>query len=409
MSNAPRFDIDLAEFWRDPYPALARIRAEAPIAFVPQLGGTVLSRYDDIMASEKLIDVFSSHQPNGLMNRLMGHNLMRKDGAAHTAERKTVFPAMSPRTVKDHWLARFQSHSDRLLDELAPAGEADLFHAYAMPFSAECLKDVTGLTNAHWKDMDTWSQGMIDGIANYAGDPAVEARCHAATAAIDTAIDDMLPAAKANPGRDMLSLMLQGGMPMDSIRANIKLAISGGQNEPRDTVAGAIWALLEHPDQLAAVLRGEVTWHKVFEEFVRWISPIGMMPRRVARQHTIAGVTFEPEDRVFFFASSANRDEAHFPGGDRFDVGRIASPNIAFGAGPHYCVGAWVSSAMVAGVALPSIFRRLQRLRLGSERVRTGGWAFRGILNLPARWDSTEGAGRPLTEPAHPPTVRSRS
>ena len=100
MSTAPHFDIDPADFWRDPYPALARLRREAPIAFVPQLGSTLFTRRDDIFVSEKQIDVFSSHQPNGLMNKLMGHNMMRKDGDAHLAERKAIFPSVSPKTVK---------------------------------------------------------------------------------------------------------------------------------------------------------------------------------------------------------------------------------------------------------------------------------------------------------------------
>ena len=69
----------------------------------------------------------------------------------------------------------------------------------ALPFSAECLKDVTGLTNMRFQDMDAWSQAMIDGIANYTGDPEVEARCHAATAGIDAAIDDMIPVVKKHP------------------------------------------------------------------------------------------------------------------------------------------------------------------------------------------------------------------
>ena len=71
MSTAPHVDIDLAAFWRDPYPMLAHLRRDAPIAFVPQLGGTTLTRRDDIFVSEKQIDVFSSHQPQGLMNKLM--------------------------------------------------------------------------------------------------------------------------------------------------------------------------------------------------------------------------------------------------------------------------------------------------------------------------------------------------
>jgi hypothetical protein len=86
MSNAPHYEIDVAAFWADPYPDLARMRREVPIAFVPQLGSTVFTRRDDIFSQEKRIDVFSSHQPAGLMNRLTGHNMMRKDGDAHMAQ-----------------------------------------------------------------------------------------------------------------------------------------------------------------------------------------------------------------------------------------------------------------------------------------------------------------------------------
>src|SRR4051794_38615398 len=169
---------------------LARFRAEAPIVFVPQLGSTLLCSRNDIFVSEKQIDIFSSHQPQGLMNRLMGHNMMRKDGDAHMSERKTIFPAISPKTVKLHWTAQFQAHADRIIDHLDPAKPIDFCKAFALPFSAECLKSLTGLTNMRFQDMDAWSQAMIDGIANYAGDPKIEARCHEATVGIDAAITD---------------------------------------------------------------------------------------------------------------------------------------------------------------------------------------------------------------------------
>src|SRR3954466_15127318 len=199
MSNAPHFNIDVAAFHADPYPALKRMRHEAPIAFVPQLGSTVFTKRDDIFVQEKRIDVFSSHQPAGLMNRLMGHNMMRKDGDAHMSERAAMFPAVSPRTVREIWSRHFQDHAKRILDDLAPSGGADLCKAFALPLSAECLKDITGLTNMRYQDMDAWSQAMIDGIANYTGDKAVEARCHAATAGIDAAIDDMIPVLRKHP------------------------------------------------------------------------------------------------------------------------------------------------------------------------------------------------------------------
>src|SRR2546423_1017594 len=170
MSSAPHFSIDREEFWRDPYPDFARMRAEAPIAFVPQLGSTLFTRRDDIFVCEKRIDVFSSHQPAGLMNRLMGHNMMRKDGDAHMAERAIYFPAVSPKAMRAHWRDEFQAHADRILDALAPKGGADLLTDFALPLSGECLKTVTDLTNIRYQEVDAWSQGMIDAIVNYASD-----------------------------------------------------------------------------------------------------------------------------------------------------------------------------------------------------------------------------------------------
>ncbi len=388
MSSAPRFDIDVSAFWKDPYPALAQMRAEVPIAYVPQLDAFLLTRRDDIFVCEKNIEVFSSHQPEGLMNKLMGHNMMRKDGEDHLSERKMIFPSVSPKTVKTVWTKGFQEHADRILESLEPEKAADLCKAYALPLSAECLKLVTGLTNLTYEEMDEVSQAMIDGIANYTGDPEVEKRCHQATAKIDAAIDDMMPVLAASPNHSLLSVMMQADMAEDSVRANVKLAISGGQNEPRDAIAGAIWALLTHPDQLAEVRAGKTSWRQVFEEYARWISPIGMSPRRIAKRFTYEGVTFEPESRVFLMFGSANRDEAHFEHPEAFDISRDVSKSIAFGAGPHFCAGAWASRAMVADVALPSIFARLKNLRLqkGAD-VPIGGWAFRGVLNLPCAWD----------------------
>ena len=386
MSTAPRYEIDPKAFAADPYADLARMRRACPIAYVPQLDATLITKRDDIFDNEKKIDVFSSDQPDGLMTTLMGQNMMRKDGDAHMAERRAIFPSVSPKTVKTVWRAKFETATQRILTGLAARPGGDLVTDFAMPVSAEALKVITGLTNMDFAEMDRVSQGMIDGCANYAGDPAIEANCHDCTASIDRHIDAMWPLVTAAPDHSLLSVQIAAGLSDAQIRANIKLAISGGQNEPRDAIAGAAWALLSHPDQLAQVRAGAVSWAKVFEEYARWISPIGMSPRRVARRHAVREVVFEPDDRVFLMFGSGNRDEDVFEHPDRFDLTRDLAKSISFGAGPHYCAGAWASRCLIAEVALPRLFAALPRLRLDGD-VAFRGWAFRGPVAVPCRWD----------------------
>jgi cytochrome P450 len=381
-------DIDPTAFHADPYPALARLRAEAPVARVPQLGGAILlTRRDDIHREEKRIDVLSSRQPGGLMTRLMGENLMRRDGEAHLSERRALFPALSPRTVREVWLPLFRARAAAILDALAPRGAADLVKDYAMPVSAEALRLITGLTNMAAPEMDRVSQGMIDGCANYAGDPQVEAHCHDCTASIDRHIAEVMPRLIADPDQSALSVMHQAGLGADRLSANVKLIISGGQNEPRDAIAGAAWAVLTHPEVQDATAMGSLGWDAVFSEYARWISPIGMSPREVALTDTVAGHDVTQGERVFLMFGSANRDEAVFDAPDRFDPWRDTSHAIPFGAGPHFCAGAAASKALIAEVALPMLFERLPGLRLIGPAP-FAGWAFRGPRAVPVAWDN---------------------
>jgi len=382
MSDAPITHIDPSAFAADPYPILAKMRIHAPITHVPELGATLITRRDDIHREEKRTHVFSSSQPGGLMTVLMGENMMRKDGADHMAERRALFPALSPRAVAEHWQPMFETAAQAILADLAPKGRCDLVTDYAMPVSAAALIAITGLSEMSYAEMDRVSQHMIDGCANYGGDPAIEARCHAATALIDAHIDRMLDKA---PPRSALAVQQEAGLPLQSIRANIKLVISGGQNEPRDAIAGTVFALLQHTENLTRVHAGHNSWQDAFSEYVRWISPIGMSPRLVAQADTVADVRFEKGDRVFLMFSSAGRDETYFENPDRYDITRDTGPAIPFGAGPHFCAGAAASRALITQVALPLLFDALPGLALDGP-VPFQGWAFRGPTSVPVTW-----------------------
>lgn len=386
MKNAPVYNIDLARFWQDPYPDLEVLRNEYPVAYVPELDATLLTRRDDIFENEKKIDIFSSVQPEGLMTILMGQNMMRKDGDDHTVERKAIFPTISPKTIRNVWEGQFRSAMDDLITDISPLGKADMVKDIATRISGEALKSVTGLTNISWKELDRVSQGMIDGCSNYLGDPDVEARCNDCTTAIDNYISEMMPILEKEPDYSLLSIQMQAGLPDESIRANVKLAISGGQNEPRDAIAGLVWALLTHPDQLQIIKDGQVSWARAFEEYTRWIAPVGMSPRRIAKPYELHGVSFEPDDRVFLMFGSGNRDERIFENPDQFDITRKLNGTITFGAGPHFCAGAHISKCLIGEIVLPGLFDQLPNLKLNGP-AEFGGWAFRGPTSLPVSWD----------------------
>ena len=382
--NAPTFNIDLASFKDNPYPELAQMRQSAPICYVPQLDATLITLRDDIFKCEKMIDVFSSDQPGGLMTVLMGQNMMRKDGDEHQKERRQILPSVSPKTVKNVWHAKFVQTTNDVLDQLETKQQIDLVKDFAMPVSAHALRHITGLENMTTEELDSSSQGMIDGIANYTGDPVIQERCESATGLIDTRIDQMLSPDSTLSPHSLLGVLTNTDQPMESVRANIKLAISGGQNEPRDAIAGTVWALLTHPDQLSRVLYGELTWHQAFEEYARWISPIGMSPRRIAKPFTYKEIHFEPESRAFLMFGSANRDEHIFDNPDQFNIERNTSKSVSFGAGPHFCAGAAASRNLISEVALPRLFARFPNIKLNGD-VPFGGWAFRGPLTMPVQ------------------------
>ena len=370
------FNIVYEDFFQNPYPMLSELRKKAPISFVPQLNAILLSKHEDIFVCEKNTAVFSSIQPDGLMTRLMGQNMMRKDGEEHKRERHVIFPTVSPKTTQNVWKQKFVDHTKKILNNLSKKQEIDLVNEFAKPVSAEALKSITGLTNMTWQEMDRVSQGMIDGCANYNQNKMVEENCHRCTASIDFHIQERL---EQDLGSDpsLLSVFALKNEKFEIISANVKLAISGGQNEPRDAIAGTIATLLQNPIQLEKILNGEFDWLIAFEEYARWMSPIGMSPRRIAKDFSYKGFNFFENDRVFLMFGSANRDEDIFEKPNEFKLDRDVARSISFGAGPHFCAGAWISKTLISEVAIPMLFEKFPNMKLLS-RVEYSGWAFRG-------------------------------
>lgn len=384
-------DVTLPELYEDPYPTYRRMRREAPVAFLKPANICLVTRFDDIMAIERDHETFPALDLRSLQIRSMGHSMMRKDGEAHQRERSLIEPSFRPATVKNHWTPLFERVADELIEGLKPAGGADLFTDFASPMAARCLQEILGLRQADWRDLGRWSQILIDATGNYGNDQALWAACEAANQEMNLAIGQAVEDLRRKPDLSVISLMANADPAVEiaQIRANVKVIIGGGLNEPRDSICSAIYGLLSFPDQIAAVRESGAHWKNVFEETVRWIAPIGMYPRRVARDTELGGVLLPAETAIGLSVASACRDEAHFENGEAFDIFRPRRSHLAFGAGPHFCLGTWIARKMVGEIAVPRLVERLPNLRFDPEApARLGGWVFRGPLAVPVLWDA---------------------
>jgi cytochrome P450 len=382
--------VTIEDLYRNPFPIYRKMRAEAPVHWVPAVNRYMVTSYEACHTVENDQEIFSANETNSLMKRAMGHSMLRKDDPEHDVDRKSYGSVLRPKAIKEHWNAIFQANHEKYLARLKAAGPgSDLIWEYAAPYAAENLRLIMGFHNATQEDMQRWSQTMINGTGNYADDPDVWAASEKSYNEVDDAIDEILPYLRKNPDSSLLSGMTSMPIPLEAIRANMKMTIGGGLNEPRDVLGVAVWALLSHPDQLAQVLADPALFPTVFEESIRWVAPIGMYPRETTRDTVLEGVQLPKGARLGVVVGAANRDPKVFEDPESFNINRLKKPHLAFGGGNHYCAGAWVAKASVSGIALPQLFAELPKLRLDPERPAVDeGWVFRGMTALPVRWDA---------------------
>ena len=378
--------ITIDQLVRDPYPIYKRLRAENPVLRVKSVGRTLLTKAADTKMVKDDPVLFSSNDPNTPMKRaFLAHTLMRKDGEDHLRERNAMAPAFSPKTIQTEWIPRYREIAADYLDRLPKGEVVDLFSALAAPYAARGLAVLLGTEEATDQQMCDWSQTLIDGAGNFGWLPEPFERSDKANAEMDALFDSLQARHRAEPNNSALSVMLNADdpIPQSQIYANIKIAIGGGINEPRDALCTIIYGLLTNPDQLQEVIAKD-DWTKAFEEGVRWVAPIQASSRLVTEDTEIRGHVIPKGDTVMTIQASSNRDEDLYDQGEDFIVYRDKNPHQAFGNGPHFCQGTHVARRAVGLVMLPMLFERFPNMRLvDPEQVMWRGFGFRGPINLP--------------------------
>jgi len=379
---------------RDPYPVYARGRAEFPVH--PHEGLPVVSifRHADIQAVLRDPATFSSDfpLPPGMTRRSdLPNSMLGQDPPEHTRLRSLVNQAFTPRMIRQ-LVPRMVEIAEDLVGRALAEGRVDLVQALTYPLPVIVIAEIIGVPAEDRSRLKDWSDALIAnlGIALFGG-PSEE-RLARERRLIDEMRAYFVPLVderRRMPREDLLSGLvaaeLEGSkLSFDEMLQMVILILVAGNETTTTLIGNAVIELLAHPEQLALVRGRPELLAGAVEEVLRYASPVQLDPRRVARPVELHGHALEPGRIVISWLASANRDDAVFEQPDVFDVTRKPGRHLAFGLGPHHCLGATLA-ATEAEIALRVLLARTESIRRVDDEPLPlhPSPVFRGVTSLP--------------------------
>ncbi|MEO6317607.1 MAG: cytochrome P450 [Acidimicrobiales bacterium] len=349
MAGQPAIDLCSGEFWAgDHHAGLTWLRANAPVYWDGSIWG--ITRYEDLKAVSK--DPTSFSNAGGIRPGFAPLPMMiDMDDPAHLQRRKLVNKGFTPRRVRDSE-PTVRRACREIVDAVIERGEADLVHDIAAHLPMIMIGDALGVRPAHRADLLRWSDDMVKGQDVNATADQLNA---AATAFGEywAYATDVIADRRAHPTDDLMSVLVHAEVDGhrftdDEIIHESLLILVGGDETTRHVISGGVHHMLVHPDQWERVTADPAVRPGAVEEMLRWVSPIKNMVRTVTRDTFLGGQELHEGEELMLLYPSANRDEAVFDDPFRFDVGRTPNEHVAFGFGPHFCLGASLARLEIA-------------------------------------------------------------
>ncbi len=389
----------------DPYPALARLRAEAPVAWSDRLKAWLLTRYDDCLAvqrdrrfsAERMAAYFQGLDParrkqlqrsEGALGRWAvfldppGHTRIR----AHLNGRFTTaaLAAMAPRITR---------RIDALLARIPDGGAMDFVADFAYPLPAGVIMEILGAPTDRLDDIQRWSHDLALFVGSSQTAPDKHVRAEAAVAGLDDTFRELLKARRRRPADDLISeLAASPGLSDDDLVANCILLLFAGHETTTGLLANGLMRLIHHPGQQALLRREPERMEAAVEEMLRFDSPAPAVSRIAVDDLEIRGTHIRAGERVFLMLNAANRDPEAFEDPERFDIAPRNGRQIAFGFGIHFCVGAPLAR-LEAALAFPRLLAAMGDIEIAADRLDwRDGVSLRGTVSMPIRFRATPAA-----------------
>jgi cytochrome P450 len=305
-------------------------------------GYYALTRFADVKALEGDYQTFSN-EPNATLFNVnsMGderHRMMLyTDPPWHTAHRRFLGEELTPKSVKA-FAAKVERVVDDVIDEVIENGECDLVTDIGGKLASYVTADMMGLPRELLVNVYVLSE-EINNSKSLAEGQGLEAVMK--MGAHSQAIFD---GRRAEPRDDMVTRMVHGeyaGYEVDAMQFGIDfiLIVNAGGDTTRNVVGGGMLALFDNPDQHAKLLAEPALVPSAVEEMLRWVSPIVYQRRTATVDTELYGTPIKAGTKVASYYGAANRDPRVFTNPDSFNVERHPNAHVAFGFGPHFCLG----------------------------------------------------------------------
>ena len=348
------------------------LRANDPVHFQEEPGGPgyyAVTRYQDVYDVDRNFQAFSSEPTIMIQDPLAQQNfgpykmMLMMDPPQHTAFRRLIrqeftVPAAAERTPRMRQLAR------QIVDEVIERGECDFVSQVAGEMPSYVIAELMGMPLDDGRELYKLTEAIH---TTAGGSPSPEGM--GAVGKMFEYGRGLIEEKRARPKDDLATKLLQAeveGRRLDDIEFLLffLLLIDAGGDTTRNLLSAGMLALLENPDQhrwLMEDLPGRLPSAR--EELLRWCSPVIYMRRRATHDVELAGRKLHEGDKVVMYFGAANRDPAKFAHADRLDLTRTPNEHIAFGTGPHGCLGQHIARIEIDAM-LTEVLTRMKDFQL---------------------------------------------